>query len=120
MAKHMKSRVIPLPRGWSRNVKSAVLHVIALAQYAATYTRGWAVNGRIARLRLKAENDQLLQEAARLSNEMRIKNARINRVDPQKRPHYAPIEPMAILELRAARARLQHGLWPRRGYLTNS
>ncbi len=104
MAKHMKSRVIPLPRGWSRNVKSAVLHVIALAQYAATYTRGWAIDGRIARLRLKAENDQLRQEVALLTEEMRIKDARMKRVDPQKRPHYAPTERMAILELRAARA----------------
>ena len=34
---------IPLPRGWARSVKSAMLNVIALAQYAATYTRSWAV-----------------------------------------------------------------------------
>ena len=51
MTKHLKSRVIPLPRGWSRNVRSAVLHVITLAQYVAAYTRGWAIDGRIARLR---------------------------------------------------------------------
>ena len=104
MAKHQKSRGIPLPRGWPRRVKSAMLNVIALAQYAATYTRGWAIDGRIARLRLKAENDQLRQEVALLTEEMRIKDARMKRVDPQKRPHYAPTERMAILELRAARA----------------
>jgi len=34
---------IPLPTGWAKNVKSAVLHVISLAQYAMVATRGWAV-----------------------------------------------------------------------------
>ena len=34
----------------------------------------------------------------------RIKDARMKRIDPQKRPHYVPSERMAVLELRAARA----------------
>ena len=50
MAKHENSAGIPLPRGWPRRVKSAMLNVIALAQYAAAYTRSWAINGRIARV----------------------------------------------------------------------
>jgi transposase InsO family protein len=95
---------IPLPQAWPRRVKSAVLHVGALAQYAVAYTRGWAINGRTARLRLKAENDELRQEVALLTEEIRIKDARMRRVDPQKRPHHVPTERMAILELRAARA----------------
>ena len=36
--------------------------------------------------------------------EIRIKNARMKRIDPNKRPHYAPTERLSILELRAARA----------------
>jgi transposase InsO family protein len=104
MARHQNSQGIPLPRGWPRHVKSAVLHVVALAQYAATYTRSWAANARIARVRLKAQNDRLQQEVALLTEEIRIKDARMKRVDPQKRPHYVPTERMAILELRAARA----------------
>jgi transposase InsO family protein len=95
---------IDLPRGWPRYVRSAMLHVIALAQYAVTYARSWAINGRIARVRLKARNDQLRQEVALLTEEIRIKDARMKRVDRQKRPHYVPTERMAILELRAARA----------------
>ena len=94
---------ISLLRGWPRCVKSAMLHVIALAQYAAAYTRSWAVNSPIARLQLKAENDLLRQEVELLTEEIRIKDARMKRIDPQKRPHYAPIERMVILELRAAR-----------------
>ena len=35
-------RRIPLPRHWTGVVRSAVVHTIALAQYAAVYTRCWA------------------------------------------------------------------------------
>ena len=38
------SAEIPLPRGWPSRVKSAILHVISLAQFTAAYTRGWAAN----------------------------------------------------------------------------
>jgi transposase InsO family protein len=94
---------IDLPRGWPQHVKSAVLHVIALAQCAMTCTRGWAVDSSIAKLRLKAENDRLRQEVALLAEEIRIKDARMKRVEPQRRPHYVATERMAILELRATR-----------------
>ncbi|MHC4091543.1 MAG: hypothetical protein ACYSVY_14940 [Planctomycetota bacterium] len=104
MAKHQNSRTIAVPSGWPRQVKSAMLHVIALAQYAVAYTRSWAVDGRITRVRLKAENDHLRQQVGLLTEEIRIKDARMKRVDPQKRPHCLPTERMAILELRAARA----------------
>ena len=100
MLQHENPRGIPLPRGWPRRVKSVILHVIALAQYATTYSRSWAVDGRTARMRLKAENDQLKQEVALLTEEIRIKDARLKRVEAQKRPHYVPTERMAILEQR--------------------
>ena len=81
-----------------------MLHVIALAQYAMAYTRSWAVNSPVARHRLQAENDQLKQLAALLTEEIRIKDARMKRIAAQRRPQYAPVERMAILELRSARA----------------
>jgi len=81
-----------------------MLHVISLAQYAVAYTRGGAVNSPIARLRLKAENDQLRQHVVLLTEEIRLKDARMKRIAASKRPHYAPTERMSILELRAARA----------------
>lgn len=72
MAKHWNSQAIPLPRGWPRRVRSALLHVIALARYAVTHTRSWAANARVARVRLQAQNDQLRQEVALLKEETRI------------------------------------------------
>ena len=93
----------PLPKNWKRGVRSAVLNVISLAQLSIAYARGWAANSINARVRLKAENDRLREEIALLREEMRIKDSRMTLIVPQRRPHYAPTERMAILELRAAR-----------------
>jgi DNA-binding transcriptional regulator YiaG len=94
---------IPLPKDWTGNVRSAVLHVISLVQYATAYTRRWAGNSPNERMRLKAENDRLEAEVAQLKEEIRIKDARMTRLESHKRPQYPPIDRMAILELRAAR-----------------
>ncbi len=94
---------IPLPKNWTGNVRSAVLHVIGLAQFATAYTRSWSANSPNERMRLKAENDRLEAEVAQLKEEIRIKDARMTRLESRKRPQYPPIERMAILELRAAR-----------------
>ncbi len=104
MTEHKNPFKIPLPRGWSQHARSAMLHVISLAQFALAYTRGWAVNSQVARVRLKAENDRLRQQAAWLAEEIRIKDARMSLTAAQRRPHYPPTERMSILELRAARA----------------
>ena len=98
-----KPPTIALPKSWTAHIRSAVLYVIALAQYATVYTRSWAASSLNARVRLKAESDQLQQEVMLLGEEIRIKDARMQRIDPHKRAHYPPTERMAILELRAAR-----------------
>ena len=103
MTKHKNPPGISVPRGWPDRVKSATLHVISLAQFALAYTRGWAANSQIARVRHKAENARLMGEVALLTEELRIKDARMKQIAPQRRPHYVPTERMSILELRAAR-----------------
>lgn len=100
--KHNKFSKAPLPNGWSHCVKSAMLHILSLAHFTSTYTRSWALDSKITRVRLKAENDQLRQQISILTEETRIKDLRMNRIKPHKRPHYIPIERMSILELRAA------------------
>jgi len=92
-----------LPKDWPRSVQAAILHVIALAQYALAYTRGWAADHANARVRLAAQSEQARQEAALLREEGRIKDARMARIPAAKRPHYLPTERLAILEVRAAR-----------------
>ncbi len=94
---------IPLPRGCLQSVKVAMLHVISLAEFGMAYTRGWAISSPISRIRLKAENDRLKQHAAFLTEEIRIKDARMMRIPALERPHYLPTDRMSVLEVRAAR-----------------
>ena len=42
-------------------------------------------------------------EVATLREQLRINGARMQRIDPHRRPQYTPVERMAILELRAMR-----------------
>ncbi len=98
-----KQPTIPLPKSWTKHVRSAMLHVISLAQYATAYTRSWAADSTNARVRIKAEYDRAQQEILRLREEIRIKDTRMALISPHRRPHYPPTERMAILELRAAR-----------------
>jgi putative transposase len=94
---------VPLPSGWTKNVKSAVLHVISLAHFAIVEARGWAANAVNPRARQAPEIDRLTGEVALLQEQIRIQNARMAKVDPRHRPYYPPTERMAILELKAAR-----------------
>ena len=94
---------LPVPSGWAKTVKSAILHVISLAHFAIVAARGWAADSLNARVRLSGDNDQLNQEVQLLREELRIKNARLAKIDPRHRPHYGATERMAILELKAAR-----------------
>jgi transposase InsO family protein len=94
---------LSLPKSWPRRVRSAVIHVISLAHFSLIATRSWAANNWNARVRLKSKNERLRQELALLHEEMRLKDARMQRIPAQRRPHYIPIERLEILELRAAR-----------------
>ena len=90
---------LPLPKHWPRRVRSAAIHAIALARLALTTSRGQANSadpgsGRISRLD---------EEILLIKEEMRIKDHRMAGIPAHRRPHYLPIERLAILELRAAR-----------------
>ena len=46
---------IELPKAWNEHVRSSLLHVISMAQFAAAYIRGWWADGIYPRLRQKSE-----------------------------------------------------------------
>jgi hypothetical protein len=50
---------IPLPTGWLRRVRSALVHSIALAQTSLTRARRVVANSCNARIRRKEENERL-------------------------------------------------------------
>ncbi len=58
------SKHVPLPKQWSSQIQSVVLHVISLAQYALTQARGWAADSVNPRLRLSAKVERLETEVA--------------------------------------------------------
>ena len=99
----MKPFCIPLPRHWSRQVKSAILHVISLAHWSLIHSHSWAADSPLKRVQLAGELSQARQDIALLREEVRIKDTHMARIHPHQRPFYPPTERMAILELRAAR-----------------
>jgi putative transposase len=93
-----------MPKGWSLRVRSALLHAASLAHQAVTYSRSWAVDSPLVRVRLASRLERAHQEIALLSEEIRIKDMRWAKIDARRRPHYSPTERLAILALRTARA----------------
>jgi hypothetical protein len=75
-----KTPTIRLPKSWKPSVRSAILHVVSVAQYAAVYTRSWAANSMNQWVRLKAENDRVQQELVLLREELRIKDSRVGQI----------------------------------------
>jgi putative transposase len=90
-----------LPKHWKQSVRTAVLHAISLGHYAIAQARGQAVDSDERRREVDIE--RLRAEIALLHEELRIKEARMERVPAHRRPHYTSFERMAILELKAAR-----------------
>jgi hypothetical protein len=56
------SHSLPLPRGWPRRVRSAVVQVISLVRTSLALTEGWASESMNPELRQQAEEDRLQQE----------------------------------------------------------
>jgi transposase InsO family protein len=88
----------PLPRGWTRRVRSSLLHAISLATAVLT-----AARARASSQDLRAELERAEQEIALLREELDLKDSRWIRLSPRRRPHYTPVQRMRILQLKAAR-----------------
>ena len=93
------ARPVSLPKGWSRRVRSAVLHAISLARVTFTATLAQAISANQPRVDI----ERLEQEIILLKEEIRLKDARVIRIPAPRRPHYLPTERLSILELRATR-----------------
>jgi transposase-like protein len=89
---------IPLPKGWSKIARHAVLNVIGLVRVAMLAGREHLIRkGNAA----EAHVHRLETEVAMLREELRIVGSRITCINPQQRPQYPAVERMAILQLRA-------------------
>src|SRR5690606_19268587 len=83
---------------------SSIVCAIGLAHTAIALARSWAVNSRIARVRLAGEHDRLKTEVALLHRELDLFRARFERIPAKNRPHFSPPQRLEVLELKAARA----------------
>ena len=91
---------LPLPKGWSKTARHAVMSVIGTVRIAMLVGRAALIkNGDVKEARIH----QLESDLAMTREELRINGARMKRIDPQRRPQYPPVERMAILQLRAMR-----------------
>ena len=91
---------IPLPKDWSKSIRSAVLNIIGLLRIGMLAGREFLIREGDPNI---AKIHRLETEVAMLNEELRIIGARMERIPPHHRPHYLAVERMAILELRAMR-----------------
>ena len=70
---------ISLPRSWTRHTKSAIVQILALSHFAFTAMVARAAKNR-SHVRLQAATDRLKHELVLLQEELRIKDARMERV----------------------------------------
>ena len=75
---------LPLPRGWTKIVNSAVLHALSLAATALTAAWSSTAAGRSSRHGEHAELDRLRAEIAQLTEELALKDARWSRVPARR------------------------------------
>ncbi len=68
---------LPLPKNWPRGVKTAVVHVIALARVAIVHARRLVLDSPNARTRLDGDLQRAMDELSLLEEELRIKDARM-------------------------------------------
>ncbi len=92
---------LPLPRGWSKIVRTGVLHAVSVA--AMALTSAWSRASRSSRHCASAEVDRLRAEVALLTEELDVKDSRWARVPARRRPYYGPVQRMRIQQLRASR-----------------
>ena len=90
-----------LPKGWPLIATESILHVIAMARLTILQASAWPSD--CEGLGLRAENARLEMENALLRQEVDIKDARMNRIPPHKRPHYTSSERLSILGIKATR-----------------
>jgi transcriptional regulator with XRE-family HTH domain len=93
----------PLPKSWRQTAKRAVLEAMSISAAAFNINLGRWFDNPQPQARQEAELERLRVEVELLTEELRIKDARIGRMRPGSGPHYEPPDRMAILELRAQR-----------------
>jgi len=80
-----------LPKGWTKTIRSSVLHAVSLASAALTSAWSRAAISRRPRVQTVAELERAKTEIALLKEELSIKDARWSHrtLQPSLEAHYA-------------------------------
>ncbi len=81
---------IPLPKGWKKRIKSAVLHALNLARLCSVTISAEEADNPDNAVRHPAEIQDLRAENERLREELRIKEGGQQRTSACHRSHYTP------------------------------
>ena len=100
MNKHQDSPSFPLPKGWTKQIKSAAVHLFSLVRLSVARVQGQAVDDKDANP-FEIHIQRLEHKVRILQERLRIADLRMSRIPPHRRPRYSPIERMQILELKA-------------------
>jgi hypothetical protein len=84
---------LKLPKNWSQTVRHTVLNVSGIVRIAMLTGREFLIENGSTH---QAKIHRLESEVAILREELRILGSRMNRIPPQRRPQYSPVERMAI------------------------
>ena len=95
---------LPLPRHCKDNIKTAFYHAAALAHQVVTYSRGWAADSPLVRVRQASEIERLRSQLAIAREYAELLRSRFSRLPASQRPNYTPIERDRILRLMALTA----------------
>jgi acetyl-CoA acetyltransferase len=102
MADSTSLDALPLPKSWPDLAKRATLAAVSMIATAwVSMIADWSAK-LSPRARALAEIERRDAEIARLKERLRIVTARLAKVPAKNRPHYAPADRLAILEIRAA------------------
>ena len=101
MPSNLYATDLPLPKNWKQSIKSAVIHTLSLAFKSMTLTLSYLSDNDRLPARMVAELKRIKMENAHLKELMAIKDTRMARIDPKRRPYYSPTERMRILELKS-------------------
>ena len=93
---------VPVPKDWHAVARSGLVHAVALARVALLQVLSDFENGRNPRARMLSEVERLRQRVQQLETELAIKDHRMAKLAPARRPHYSAPDRLQILLLQAS------------------
>ena len=103
MAESEDLDLLPLPKGWPKLAKRALVLVNSMLKAAFDIELGRRLDCASRHAREHAEHERLRLDSHSHREVLKLLGARFGRLDPKRRPQYTRVERLRILELKALR-----------------